>query len=102
MTDEVISGEHDTPLAPADLLKECVRALVDAPREVRIVTLAESGTSGSLFLIHVAPGDRGKVIGKQGATITALRTLFGRVAASLGLGTLNIEVADSKTQRERL
>ena len=94
----------DTALPPAELLREMVKALVDQPSAVRIVqSAAEGSASDSLLLIHVAPDDRGKVIGKQGATITALRTLFGRIAASLGIGSrLFIEVADSKGQRERL
>lgn len=102
MTEDAISGEHAVPLAPPDLLKEVVKALVDKPGSVRVVQTAAEGSDQMLY-IHVAPDDRGKVIGKQGATITALRTLFARVAASLGIGSrLYIEVADSKTQRERL
>lgn len=109
MTQELSpSGEAALPpevaLPPAELLREMVKALVDQPGAVRIVqSAAEGSASDSLLLIHVAPDDRGKVIGKQGATITALRTLFGRIAASLGIGSrLFIEVADSKGQRERL
>lgn len=100
---EELAPSGATALPPADLLREMVKALVDSPADVRVV---QSGADGSatdhLLLIHVAPDDRGKVIGKQGATISALRTLFGRIAASLGLGSrLFIEVADSKLQRER-
>lgn len=88
-------------LPPETLLQELVKALVDAPGDVRIERSSTETTNDSLLLIHVAPNDRGKVIGKQGATITALRTLFGRVAASLGSGgRLSIEVADSKARRE--
>lgn len=87
------------PLAPETLLHEMVKALVDAPGNVRVERLAAANTSDTMLYIHVAPDDRGKVIGKQGATITALRTLFQRVAASQG-ARLNIEVADSKIRRE--
>lgn len=102
MTEELAPGEGT--LAPVQLLKEMVKALVDSPALVRVVSSATEGsTTDCLLLIHVAPDDRGKVIGKQGATITALRTLFGRIAASTGAGSrLFIEVADSKGQRERL
>lgn len=104
MNEDTTTGENTLPLAPPALLKEVVKALVDRPGDVRVSqTIAEGSTQDQLLYIHVAPDDRGKVIGKQGATIMALRTLFGRVAASLGLGSrLYIEVADSKAQRERL
>lgn len=98
MTTEALTSADPT-LPPERLLHEMVKALVDAPGTVRIEqTIAEG--NARMLLIHVAPEDRGKVIGKQGATITALRTLFGRVAASLGSGDrLVIEVADSKARR---
>lgn len=88
-------------LPPESLLRELVKALVDAPGDVRIERVGTENASDSLMFIHVAPDDRGKVIGKQGATITALRTLFQRVVASQRTGGhLSIEVADSKTRRE--
>jgi len=54
------------------------RALTDRPNEVRVV-LTERQTA-MLVELYVAPGDLGKVIGKQGRTAAALRTL----AASAG------------------
>lgn len=88
-------------LPPETLLHELVKALVDAPADVRIERLAAENNYDALLFIHVAPDDRGKVIGKQGATITALRTLFQRVVASQGSGgRIEIEVANSKPRRE--
>ena len=49
------------------------RALTDRPDEVRVVESLHKGTT--LIELHVAPGDIGKVIGKQGRTAAALRTL---------------------------
>lgn len=54
------------------------RVLTDRPDEVR-VTLSERAQT-TLVELFVAPGDLGKVIGKQGRTAAALRTL----AASAG------------------
>ena len=85
-----------TPLAPDRLLCELVKALVDKPASVRVeVTQAEGGAA--MFIIHAAAEDRGKVIGKQGVTITSLRTLFARIAA-VASSRVFIELADSKAQ----
>ena len=50
-----------------------VRALVDKPDAVQVT---ESQRRGTTFLeLSTAPGDMGKVIGRQGRTVSALRTL---------------------------
>jgi hypothetical protein len=50
-----------------------VRALVDNPDAVQVT---ESQRRGTTFLeLTTAPGDMGKVIGRQGRTVSALRTL---------------------------
>ena len=50
-----------------------VRALVDKPDDVQVT---ESQRRGTTFLeLSTAPGDMGKVIGRQGRTVSALRTL---------------------------
>jgi len=58
----------------ADLLAELARRLVDEPDAVRVEQV--EGDDGSLvFRLHVAEGDVGKVIGRQGRIARALRTL---------------------------
>ncbi len=54
-------------------LAELVRLLVDRPEKVRVTRSARGRQT--LLLIHTAPEDVGKVIGRQGRTIRALRTL---------------------------
>jgi predicted RNA-binding protein YlqC (UPF0109 family) len=49
------------------------RALTDRPDEVRVVESQHRTTT--LVEVFVAPTDLGKVIGKQGRTVAALRTL---------------------------
>lgn len=57
-----------------DLLEELARRLVDEPDAVRVEQV--DGDDGSLVLrLHVAEGDVGKVIGRQGRIARALRTL---------------------------
>ena len=57
-----------------DLLEELARRLVDEPDAVRVEQV--DGEDGSLvYRLHVAEGDVGKVIGRQGRIARALRTL---------------------------
>lgn len=62
-----------------DLVEYVARALVDNPEQVT-VELVEDDTTTTLRL-RVAPGDLGRVIGKQGRTAKALRTLLHASAA---------------------
>ena len=60
--------------AMAELLEELARRLVDEPDAVRVEQV--EGDDGALVLrLHVAEGDVGKVIGRQGRIARALRTL---------------------------
>lgn len=61
------------------LVEQIAQALVDAPGEVK-VDAVEDGDATVLEL-RVAQSDLGKVIGKQGRTARAMRTLLG--AASM-------------------
>ncbi len=57
-----------------ELLEYLARMLVDEPDEVSVEAFDEE--DGTLVLeLTVAAGDVGKVIGRQGRTINALRTL---------------------------
>ena len=58
----------------SELLAELARRLVDEPAAVRVEEV--EGDDGSLVLrLHVAEGDVGKVIGRQGRLARALRTI---------------------------
>ena len=63
----------------ADQLEELVRLLVDEPDEVEIFEVEED--DNLIFEIEVAEDDVGKVIGRRGSTIRALRTLIDARAA---------------------
>jgi len=61
-----------------------VRALVDRPEEVEVIEASRRG--GTVYLeISVAPGDAGKIIGKQGKIANAIRTVAKAAAAKEGL-----------------
>jgi len=51
------------------------RAFVDRPDEVSVVQIEED--DATVFELTVAPDDLGKVIGRQGRTAKAMRTMLG-------------------------
>jgi len=61
-----------------DLVKAMATALVDYPEEVVVNEI--SGEQTSIIELKVSEHDRGKVIGKQGKTARAMRTIL--IAAS--------------------
>jgi predicted RNA-binding protein YlqC (UPF0109 family) len=63
------------------MVETLVRAFVDRPEDV-VVSLAQRPDAGVLELT-VAPSDMGKVIGRQGRTARALRTLVSLAAEKL-------------------
>ena len=54
-------------------LTQLVRAIVAQPDDVGVAVM--DGRRATRFEIRAAPADRGQVIGKEGATIRAIRTL---------------------------
>lgn len=65
-----------------EMLSTLVRMLVDAPEQARID--AVSGEGLVRYEVRVAPGDVGRVIGKQGRVIRSLRILARAVAGRSG------------------
>jgi predicted RNA-binding protein YlqC (UPF0109 family) len=63
----------------ADLVVYLARQLVDEPGAVRVEELEQDGDV--VLRLYVAEGDKGKVIGRQGRIVRALRTV---VRASAG------------------
>ena len=61
-----------------DVTEVLIKALVDHPDEVRVTETEHHGTG--VIEIFVAEGDMGRVIGRQGRTATAIRTLVGATA----------------------
>jgi hypothetical protein len=56
-----------------NLIEYLVKALVDEPEHVNITEVAQE--EATTYEVRVAPGDLGKVIGKQGRIANALRTV---------------------------
>lgn len=60
--------------AMKDLLEEIARALVDHPEDVRVTEV--EGEQTTVLELRVNNEDLGKVIGRQGRTARAIRTLL--------------------------
>lgn len=63
------------------LIEQIAKALVDEPDQVAVQAVDEG--ESTVLELKVAANDLGKVIGKQGRTARAMRTLLG--AASMKL-----------------
>lgn len=59
---------------PADDLEELVRRMVDNPDEVEVDPVDDG--DATVFELRLDPEDLGKVIGRQGRTAAAIRTLL--------------------------
>lgn len=79
------------------LITYIAQQLVDRPDQVELkVTEAEGGKT---FELKVAPEDVGKVIGRDGRTINALRTLVAVTAQRKGLKA-RLEILDDRRQAQ--
>jgi predicted RNA-binding protein YlqC (UPF0109 family) len=64
-----------------DLVELMAKALVDDSESVNVTEV--EGERVTVIELRVAPGDLGKVIGKQGRTARALRTILNANATKL-------------------
>lgn len=74
-----------------ELIGLIARALVDHPEQVSVTEV--EGNQTSVLELKVAKEDLGKVIGKQGRTARALRTILGAASAKLKKRTV-LEIID--------
>jgi hypothetical protein len=64
-----------------DLIKYIAKALVDNPEQVEVGEV--EGNQTSVLELQVAKEDLGKVIGKQGRTARAMRTILSAASAKI-------------------
>jgi len=64
-----------------ELIEYIAKVLVDNPDEVSVTEL--EGKQTSVIELRVAKEDLGKVIGKQGRTARAMRTILGAASTKL-------------------
>jgi hypothetical protein len=75
-----------------ELVEVIARALADEPQKVRVSEVEHR--DATLVEVYAAPRDVGKMIGRQGRTIAAMRTLVG-VAADRERKRVTLEVRDA-------
>jgi predicted RNA-binding protein YlqC (UPF0109 family) len=78
-----VAAATHTPGNPLRQVVEVIaRALVDHPDDVRVSEQERRGMT--VLELNTAPGDLGKIIGRQGRTAAALRTLVAVTAERHG------------------
>jgi len=64
-----------------DLVEYIAKALVDHPEQVKVIEV--QGEYTSVIELTVAKEDMGKVIGKQGRTAVAIRTILNNASMKI-------------------
>lgn len=87
-----MSGARVPDGAPLKRLVETiVRRLSERPAETRVVEISEG--RGTLYEVTVPEADRGRLIGREGRTVRALRAFVGAAASARGK-RVNIRIRD--------
>lgn len=74
-----------------DVLETIAKSLVDAPNEVQITEI--NGDKTIIFELRCNAKDVGKIIGKSGKTVGAMRTILNSMASKQGRKAM-LEVVD--------
>ena len=74
-----------------ELLLYMAKNLVDDPEAVTVTETSDE--EGTVLELHVAPGDMGKVIGRQGRIAKEIRTIVKTVAQRSG-EKVTVEIVD--------
>ncbi|ADH92308.1 RNA-binding protein [Arcanobacterium haemolyticum] len=74
----------------ADALEHLVRGIVDNPDEVEVSS--RTNRRGELLEVRVNPEDLGRVIGRNGRTAKALRSVMGALATN---GSVRVDVIET-------
>lgn len=81
-----------------NLLEFILIHLVDNPEEVKIEISEDD--RGTTYLIHVHPDDMGKVIGKKGSVINAIRSIAKIRAIKEGIRPYITLAEPAETEKE--
>jgi hypothetical protein len=74
-----------------EILETIAKSLVDAPNEVQITEI--NGDKTIIFELRCNAKDVGKIIGKSGKTVGAMRTILNSMASKQGRKAM-LEVVD--------
>jgi len=76
---------------PQEFLEYIVKGLVDNPDDVAVTKTVDE--MGVLLTLNVNPEDMGQIIGRQGATAKAIRTLI-RVCGMKSQARVNVKISE--------
>jgi predicted RNA-binding protein YlqC (UPF0109 family) len=76
-----------------ELVEMIAKSLVDNPDKVQVTQL--DGEQSSIIELKVAPEDMGKVIGKQGRNVQAIRVILGAAGMKLKK-RINLEIIEKR------
>ena len=79
------------------IVQTIAQALVDDPGKVNVSSV--DGGHTSILRLRVGQGEAGKIIGKKGRTIDAIRTILNAIAAREGKRVV-FEIADDELLSE--
>ncbi len=80
MSTEPSGGGAQPPVSDVcGLIEQIAKSLVDEPDQVSVEAVDEG--DATVLELEVAPGDLGKVIGKQGRTARAFRNLLSAIGS---------------------
>lgn len=74
-----------------EFIEYLVEAIVDNPKDVKVERTVDE--MGVLIVLTVNPADMGKIIGKEGNTAKAIRTLL-RVLGAKNNARINLKIAE--------
>lgn len=72
-----------------EVIEHLVSGIVDNPDDVDV--RSKQTRRGDLYEVRVNPTDLGKVIGRQGRTATAIRTVTAAVAGSARIDFVDVD-----------
>ncbi len=75
-----------------EFIEYVVKSVVDNPDEVRIKEI--SGEQAVIYELQVGKRDMGKVLGKHGSNVTAIRTLLSAVSAKAGKKRVRLKIIE--------
>ena len=81
-----------------ELIEYIAKSIVDNPGEVKVTEVP--GRGRVILRLAVAPQDKGKIIGKEGKAIKAMRTLL-RVAATRKGTRASLEVVGDEEEEAK-
>ena len=76
---------------PKQLIELLARGLVDRPEEVEVTEQRQ--ISGARFMVRANPDDIGRLVGREGRTVRAIRTLLN-AAADLDGARYTLDISD--------